>query len=87
MKLQGIAVGAAVGYSFVATLVIGKVIDLVMGLRITKDEELEGMDATLHAETAYDFGGVQAGAFSPGQRAAASGALPGAGAMSAGVQA
>ena len=63
MKLQAIAVGAAVGYSFVATLVIGKVLDLVMGLRITRDQELEGMDTVLHAETAYEFGTVQGGTF------------------------
>jgi len=70
LRLQAEAVGAAVGYSFVATLIIAKVIDLVMGLRLTKDQELEGMDTVLHAETAYDFGGVSAGGFSPGQRAA-----------------
>jgi Amt family ammonium transporter len=68
MKLQAEAVGAAVGYSFVATLILAKLIDLVMGLRLTKDEELEGMDTVLHAETAYDFGGVAAGGFSPSQR-------------------
>src|SRR6059058_1570362 len=91
LKLQAIAVGAAVGYSFVATLVIAKAIDLVMGLRITRDEELEGMDTVLHAETAYDFGGVAAGGFSPHQRAAAGGppvgASAGATARSEGVQA
>src|SRR3954447_26574925 len=72
LRLQATAVGAAVGYSFVATLIIAKVIDLVMGLRLTPDEEREGMDTVLHAETAYDFAGVGAGAFSPGQRASAS---------------
>ena len=70
LRLQAEAVGAAVGYSFVATLILAKVIDLIMGLRLTKDQELEGMDTVLHAETAYDFGGVSAGGFSPGQRAA-----------------
>jgi ammonium transporter, Amt family len=69
LRIQAEAVGAAVGYSFVATLIIAKIIDLIMGLRLTKDEELEGMDTVLHAETAYDFGGVSAGGFSPGQRA------------------
>jgi Amt family ammonium transporter len=69
LKLQAMAVGAAVGYSFVATLVIAKVLDVVMGLRLTRDEEQEGMDTVLHAETAYDFGGVAAGGFSPHQRA------------------
>jgi len=70
LRLQATAVGAAVGYSFVATLILAKVIDLVMGLRLSRDEEQEGMDTVLHAETAYDFGGVAAGGFSPGQRAA-----------------
>src|SRR3954467_2708486 len=91
LRLQATAVGAAVGYSFVATLIIAKVIDLVMGLRITRDEELEGMDTVLHAETAYDFGGVAAGGFSPHQRAAAGsppvGAAAGMAARSEGVQA
>jgi Amt family ammonium transporter len=73
LKLQAMAVGAAVGYSFVATLVIAKALDLVMGLRLSRDEEQEGMDTVLHAETAYDFGGVAAGGFSPGQRAATGG--------------
>jgi len=73
LRLQAEAVGSAVGYSFVATLIIAKIIDLVMGLRLTPDQELEGMDTVLHAETAYDFGGVAAGGFSPSQRAAASG--------------
>src|SRR4051812_4592487 len=63
MKLQLIAVGACVGFSFVATLIIGKVLDLVMGLRITKDQELEGMDTVLHAETAYEFGSFGGGSF------------------------
>jgi ammonium transporter, Amt family len=72
LRLQAEAVGAAVGYSFVATLIIAKVIDLIMGLRLSPDEEREGMDTVLHAETAYDFAGVAAGGFSPGQRQAAS---------------
>jgi Amt family ammonium transporter len=71
MKLQVIAVTCAVGYSFVATLVIGKLIDLVIGLRITPEQEQEGMDTALHAETAYELGSVTAGAFSPGHRVAA----------------
>jgi ammonium transporter, Amt family len=75
LRLQAEVVGAAVGYSFVATLIIAKVIDLVMGLRLTKDEEQEGMDTVLHAETAYDFGGVAAGGFSPGQRSTASSSI------------
>jgi ammonium transporter, Amt family len=66
MKLQLIAVGACVGFSFVATLIIGKVLDMVMGLRLSRDQELEGMDTVLHAETAYEFGSVHAGSFGGG---------------------
>ncbi|MFL6240914.1 MAG: ammonium transporter [Actinomycetes bacterium] len=56
MRLQILVVACAVGYSFVGTLVIGKVIDLVMGLRLRPDDEREGMDSVLHAESAYEFG-------------------------------
>ena len=48
-------------FSFVLTLVIAKVIDLTMGLRVTPEDELIGLDSTQHAETAYnlvDSGGV-----------------------------
>jgi Amt family ammonium transporter len=63
LRIQAEAVGAAVGYSFVATLIIAKVIDLVMGLRITPDQEREGMDLVLHGETAYEMGGTGGGTF------------------------
>ncbi len=56
---QALAVGAAVGYSFVVSWVLAKVLDLVMGLRVSRDDELEGLDASQHAETAYDFGLVR----------------------------
>jgi Amt family ammonium transporter len=55
MKLQVIAVAAVVGFSFVGTLIIGKVLDMVIGLRLKPDEERIGMDEVLHAESAYDF--------------------------------
>jgi len=56
MTEQAIAVGAVVTYSFVATLIIGFILDKTIGLRMKPDDELEGMDATLHAESAYEFG-------------------------------
>jgi Amt family ammonium transporter len=39
----------------VATLIIGKIIDLIFGFRITQDEELEGIDLAVHAERAYEI--------------------------------
>jgi len=50
---QIIAVVVVAAYSFVATLIIGKVIDIVMGLRVEDKEEIEGLDITQHEETGY----------------------------------
>ncbi|GAA2574389.1 ammonium transporter [Actinomadura fulvescens] len=58
---QAVAVGATMAYSFVVTFVIAKILDLVMGLRISEEDEVAGIDGTAHAETAYDFGSVHAG--------------------------
>ena len=58
---QIIAVVSTLVFSFVLTFVIAKVIDVTMGLRVTPDDELIGLDSTQHAETAYnlvDSGGV-----------------------------
>jgi Amt family ammonium transporter len=53
---QAVAVVASASYSFVMSYIIAKIIDKTMGLRIKDDEELEGMDTALHAESAYEFG-------------------------------
>ena len=49
--------GAAIvmAYSLVMTAIIGKAIDLTIGLRIDRDAEVEGIDTTEHAETAYEL--------------------------------
>jgi Amt family ammonium transporter len=53
---QFLAVGATLVWSFVVTYVLAKVIDATIGLRVTHDEEAEGLDVTQHAEAAYAFG-------------------------------
>ncbi|GAA3951011.1 ammonium transporter [Actinomadura viridis] len=58
---QAVAVVATLVYSFVVTFLIAKVIDLVMGFRISEEDEVSGIDSAAHAETAYDFGSVHAG--------------------------
>jgi Amt family ammonium transporter len=52
---QVVAVLAVGAYSFVVTWIIGKVIDLTMGFRISVEDEVAGVDTTTHAESAYDF--------------------------------
>jgi Amt family ammonium transporter len=60
---QLIGVVATLGYSFVMTFVILKVLDVVMGLRVKEEDELVGLDASQHGERAYllDTGAPYAG--------------------------
>ncbi len=47
---QAVAVGVTLLYSGIATLILLKVVDLVIGLRVTGEEEMEGLDVVLHGE-------------------------------------
>jgi Amt family ammonium transporter len=55
-----IGVLAAAAYSVVVTLVILKVVDATVGLRVSKDQETEGLDTNLHGEEGYHMGGAGA---------------------------
>ncbi|MDI6732224.1 MAG: ammonium transporter [Candidatus Margulisbacteria bacterium] len=48
---QTFTVLVTAAFSFVATLIIAKVIDLVIGLRVSGNEELVGLDISQHAES------------------------------------
>jgi Amt family ammonium transporter len=48
---QLIGVGIVIVYDFIASLIILKVVDLVVGLRVDVEIEREGLDLTLHGET------------------------------------
>lgn len=52
---QALGVGLVAGYSFIVTLILGFVIEKTIGFRITKDAEVEGIDLSEHAETAYEM--------------------------------
>jgi len=49
--------GAGISWvlAIVGTLVILKVVDVVIGLRVTKEEEIQGLDNTMHNEEGYIF--------------------------------
>ena len=49
-KVQVIAVGATVVFSGVMTFIILKVVDIIVGLRVSEEEEREGLDVVLHGE-------------------------------------
>ena len=50
---QLIAVVATIVYSFVASMIILFVTDKVVGIRVSEDDELVGLDLSQHSETAY----------------------------------
>jgi hypothetical protein len=58
---QAAAVGVTLVFSFVATMLILRFVDRLVGLRVDDDAEEEGLDRSQHGESAYAFGeGVRA---------------------------
>ncbi|NBU88238.1 MAG: ammonium transporter [Betaproteobacteria bacterium] len=51
--IQAKAVGVTVIWSGVVAAVSFKIVDLVIGLRVSEEEEREGLDISSHGETAY----------------------------------
>ncbi|HEX8144417.1 MAG TPA: ammonium transporter [Pyrinomonadaceae bacterium] len=52
---QLIAIGITIGISLVATIVILKLVDLLVGVRVDEDAELRGLDLSQHSEEAYNM--------------------------------
>ena len=50
LLIQAYAVGAVFVYTAVATWILLKVVDVIVGLRVTEEEEREGLDVALHGE-------------------------------------
>jgi Amt family ammonium transporter len=50
LMIQAKGVGFTIVYDAVVTFVILKVVDMVIGLRVTEDQEREGLDISLHGE-------------------------------------
>jgi Amt family ammonium transporter len=55
LQVQLIGVLAVGAYTAIVTYVILKIIDVVVGLRVTDDEETEGLDINQHNERGYDY--------------------------------
>jgi ammonium transporter, Amt family len=58
---QALAVASTVAYSFIGTLIIAWVMNKIWKMKMTDEQQLEGMDTVLHNETAYDWGGLTGG--------------------------
>ncbi|HEW97057.1 MAG: ammonia channel protein [Candidatus Parabeggiatoa sp. nov. 3] len=53
LGIQFVGVISILIYTAVITFIILKVIDMVIGLRVSKEEEIEGLDIALHEERGY----------------------------------
>jgi ammonium transporter, Amt family len=80
---QIVAVLATYALAIVGTFVILKVVDAIIGLRVTDEDEVAGLDLSQHSETAYAFGGgsyseytTTGGAFAEAVRATEAKARP-----------
>jgi Amt family ammonium transporter len=61
---QALGALAVLAYSFVVTAIIAYVIKVTMGLRVSDEEEVTGIDEAEHAESAYEFSGLRSGSSS-----------------------
>jgi len=66
LGIQFLAVVVTWVLAFVMTAVILKVLDAMMGLRISEEDEQAGLDLSQHSETAYVLGGSSYGEYSVG---------------------
>ncbi|MGJ8685964.1 MAG: ammonium transporter, partial [Spongiibacteraceae bacterium] len=55
LKVQLIGIAATFTYTAVVTYVLFKLVDLMVGLRVSADEEAQGLDITCHNEVGYDL--------------------------------
>jgi Amt family ammonium transporter len=53
LGVQAVAVAVTIAYSTAVTFVLLKILDATMGLRVTEEEEVIGLDDTQHKESAY----------------------------------
>ena len=52
---QFVAVAVAVVWCGIGSLILFKIVDVIVGLRVTPDEEREGLDIAEHGERAYNM--------------------------------
>ena len=53
LMTQFVAVAASVAFAFVGSLILLKLVDAVVGLRVTEDQERMGLDLSQHSEVGY----------------------------------
>jgi Amt family ammonium transporter len=56
LGVQAMAVGVAIVWAFTLTAAIAWLVEKTIGLRVSSEDELQGLDRAIHAETAYEHG-------------------------------
>jgi Amt family ammonium transporter len=51
--IQALSLLATIVYVFVVTLVLLKIVDIFIGLRVNAEDEVKGLDLTQHRESGY----------------------------------
>jgi Amt family ammonium transporter len=55
LGIQALAVAVSLVYSFVVSYLLLKVLDKTMGLRVDKEDEVMGLDLSMHGEAGYNW--------------------------------
>jgi len=55
LKAQVIASAATIAYSLVVSSILLKIVDLISGLRVEEEQEVQGLDLSQHGENGYDM--------------------------------
>jgi len=58
LGIQAMAAAVVVAFSFIASAVIFKIIDKLIGVRVDDEEEITGLDLSQHSEVGYDLSGL-----------------------------
>jgi Amt family ammonium transporter len=53
LLIQVIAVAASMAFAFVGSLILLKIVDALVGLRVEVEEEQMGLDLSQHSEVGY----------------------------------
>ncbi|HTN76924.1 MAG TPA: ammonia channel protein, partial [Pirellulaceae bacterium] len=52
---QLVAIGVTLLFASVMTFILLKILDATMGLRVTQEQEFQGLDVSQHGEEGYIF--------------------------------
>jgi Amt family ammonium transporter len=56
LEIQGLGVVVTAAYAFAVTWLLAQLVHRTIGLRVNHEDELQGLDQAVHAESAYEHG-------------------------------